>query len=225
VKFWAPTYGFQLPLQISQVAVYDGNNNNVAIGKSCSSSSKYEPNSATCIEAIDGVLSNRNLPSIFHSGKDFGDWMQVDLSESYVITKVVYYNRDSFQYRASGSLLQLINADGVVIAQRTLTGDDVQTFTFSTTETSTAAYTNTCETEFQGGSWLLVRRARQGGVWHPSTDHLLGLDVYGTYGSATSDATFSVAFSSMVTADTEFLFATGNQAKRSSKFMSTVELL
>ena len=104
---------------------------------------------------------------------------------------------------------QLIDANGVVTAQRTLTADGIQTFTFSTTETSTAPFTNVCETEFQSGGWLLVRRVRQGSVWHPATDRLLGLDVYGTYGSPTSDATFSVAFSSMVTSDTEFLFATG----------------
>jgi hypothetical protein len=54
---------------------------------------------------------------------------------------------------------------------------------------------------------VLVRRVRQGSAWHPATDDLRGTDVYGTYGTATSDSTFSIKWTT--TASTEFLFATG----------------
>jgi hypothetical protein len=66
-----------------------------------------------------------------------------------------------------------------------------------------------CESVFEGGSWALVRRVKQGSTWHPATDDLKGTDVYGTYGTATSDATFSIAFASWITPATEILFITG----------------
>jgi hypothetical protein len=67
-----------------------------------------------------------------------------------------------------------------------------------------------CESSFQGGSWALVRRVRQGSSWHPATDNLAGTHAaYGTYGSPTDETTFNVVFSSMVTSSTEFLFMTG----------------
>lgn len=60
-----------------------------------------------------------------------------------------------------------------------------------------------------GGGWKLVRRVNQGLNWHPSSDGLAGTDEYGTATTdETSDQTFSIPFSA--TADTEFLFATGN---------------
>lgn len=60
-----------------------------------------------------------------------------------------------------------------------------------------------------GGGWKLVRRVKQGPYWHPSSDGLAGTDSYGTATTdETADETFSIPFSA--TADTEFLFATGN---------------
>jgi hypothetical protein len=50
---------------------------------------------------------------------------------------------------------------------------------------------------------------KQGTTWHPATDDLRGTDVYGTYGTATSDATFSIAFASIITPTTEILLITG----------------
>jgi hypothetical protein len=49
-------------------------------------------------------------------------------------------------------------------------------------------------TSFQGSTWTLVRRVRQGDTWHPATDELAGTDEYGIYGAATSDMTFSIPF-------------------------------
>ena len=103
----------------------------------------------------------------------------------------------------NGGQLQLLDGSGARIAQATMNGNGVQTFTFTP---------YTCDTSFQGGGWVLVRRVRQGSTtWHPATDDLAGTQAaYGTYGSATSDATFGIPYSSWVSSSTEFLFATGN---------------
>jgi hypothetical protein len=108
----------------------------------------------------------------------------------------------SSQFRMNGGVLQLLDARGVVIAKAPMNGNAIQTFAF-------AQYT--CESSFQGGGWVLVRRVRQGSTsWHPATDNLAGTQAaYGVYGSATSDATFGVPYSSWVSGSTEFLFATG----------------
>jgi len=63
-----------------------------------------------------------------------------------------------------------------------------------------------------GGGWRLVRRVQAGNAWHPSTDQLMGTDVYGSYvNDPTADATFSIAFD--VNRVSEFLFATGDGQK------------
>ena len=53
---------------------------------------------------------------------------------------------------------------------------------------------NLATTNFQGSTWTLVRRVKQGDTWHPATDELAGTDEYGIYGDATSDSTFSIPF-------------------------------
>jgi hypothetical protein len=67
-----------------------------------------------------------------------------------------------------------------------------------------------CENVHDGGSWLLVRRVKQGDVWHEATDGLKGTyGPYGTYGSPTSDGSFGIPYLPWVNEDTEFLFMTG----------------
>jgi hypothetical protein len=100
----------------------------------------------------------------------------------------------------NGGLVQLLDTSDAVIAQSPMNAESIQTFTF-------APYT--CELSFEGGGWVLVRRVKQGASWHPATDDLAGTDVYGTYGTPTSDATFSVAFSAWISQTTEFLFISG----------------
>jgi hypothetical protein len=180
-------------------------NINIAKNKPCTASSGASH--VACENIFDGVEEVRNDP-IFHSGQPNSDWVQVDLGAEYFITKVVIYNRINFPERLNGAYLQLLDSNRVITGQRTLTGDMIQTFVFSTTLTSTATFTPVCDSSFENGGWLLVRRA-QGSSWGPSTDRLLGLDVYGVYGAANSASTFSIAFSSLVTPSTEFLFITG----------------
>jgi hypothetical protein len=67
-----------------------------------------------------------------------------------------------------------------------------------------------CNNVLDGGGWALVRRVRQGSVWHPTTDNLAGTQpAYGTYGAPTFDATFGRPYSLWVSSSTEFLFTTG----------------
>ena len=181
-------------------------NVNIAKNKPCSASTTGT-GGVGCENIVDGVEQARN-DIIYHSGRPTSDWLQIDLGAEYLITKVVVYNRVAFAERLNGAYLQLLNANGVITGQRTLNGDLAQTFAFSTSATSVPSFTPVCETNFQGGGWLLVRRA-QGSAWSPSTDHLLGLDVFGVYGTSTSASTFSIAFNSFVTSSTEFLFTTG----------------
>ncbi len=207
VKIWSnPTQG---PLQISQLVVTDITGANVARGKQCSASSTYD-SQMTCNKALDGIAAVRHDPDIYHAlGEFVFSWFVVDLGAPFIVTSVVYYNRASNQNRAIGTELQLINQDGIVTAQRTLDGSNIQTFTFSPTATSTVAVTYQCDSAFEGGGWVLVRRIKSGSNWHPATDDLKGSDVYGTYGTASSDSTFSVAYSSWLNQATEFLFITG----------------
>ena len=64
-----------------------------------------------------------------------------------------------------------------------------------------------CVTDFEGGEWALVRRT-DGTTWHEATDDLKGTDVYGTYGTETSDSMFSIAWSDWTTSG-ELLLMTG----------------
>jgi hypothetical protein len=47
---------------------------------------------------------------------------------------------------------------------------------------------------------------------HSHRDELAGTEVYGTYGSERSQATFSIAYSALITPTTEVMFVTGNRA-------------
>jgi hypothetical protein len=64
-----------------------------------------------------------------------------------------------------------------------------------------------CLSDFEGGGWVLVRRTPGTLAWHQATDNLAGTDVYGTYGSDTSDSMFSIAWNTWDF--TEMLFASG----------------
>ncbi len=64
-----------------------------------------------------------------------------------------------------------------------------------------------CENDFEAGGWVLVRRVKQGQVWHEATDNLNGTQAYGVYGTPTSDWSFSLAWNTF--GASEFLFITG----------------
>ncbi len=206
IRFWAAD-----GLSFAEIQAKTADGTNVALNKPCNASSTYDyMGLRSCTYTVDGDLS-ADTAHVFASGFGGGaDYMVIDLGAPYVITTAVFYARgDCCQSETAGAQLQLLGPDQVVTAQRILTTEAVQTLTFSATETSLIPYTIGCENSFEGGSWALVRRVKQGGRWHPATDDLSGLNVYGTYGAATSDSTFSIPFSSWITPTTEILFVSG----------------
>lgn len=133
VRVKAPTQG-DAWLQIAQLQVFDDNGVNVALGKTASASSRYGGSSNPQI-AIDGDANVRSYPSIFHGGQASSDWFMVDLGQAFNIRRVVYYNRrDCCQHRMNGGLIQLLNAQQVVVAQRVMSANMIQTFSWPMSE-------------------------------------------------------------------------------------------
>jgi hypothetical protein len=211
VKLWS---NFDSPeFQISQLVVNDHNGINVAVGKTCTASSSYD-SSSTCEKAIDGNLANRDYPNIYLSAINAGpSWFLLDLGSVHAVTSVIYYNRNVNQFRSNGIQLQLLDKYLNVTAQRTLDTSAVQNLTFSTATLSLFPIKYNCENTLEGGGWVLVRRVKAGARWHPATDDLGGFDVYGTYGTALSSATFSIAYSTWLKQTTQLLFMTGTRAR------------
>jgi hypothetical protein len=99
-------------IQISQIAVFDNRNVNVAQGKPTTAANKL---AADCgpERAVDGQLASRWHPMEYHSTASGNDFWQVDFGREYPIKEVVYFNRaDCCQSRATGMLLELLKADG-----------------------------------------------------------------------------------------------------------------
>ena len=133
VFFPQPTDGI---IQISQLAVYS-NGVNIAPNGTASAANTFGFGSSIN-KPIDGILSARGFPDIYHSYEpsDFGYWL-LDLSEQFVVDQIVYYNRsDSNNNRAIGMLIHTydINYDNnfpnnsVPLNQFILNSDLIQTF-------------------------------------------------------------------------------------------------
>jgi hypothetical protein len=68
----------------------------------------------------------------------------------------------------------------------------------------------TCNNDFEGGGWALVRRVKKGTVWHASKDNLRGTASYGMINARINDdSSFSVPYVTNVWTGTEFLFMIG----------------
>jgi hypothetical protein len=68
----------------------------------------------------------------------------------------------------------------------------------------------TCNNDFEGGGWALVRRVKKGSTWFAASDNLRGTAVYGLQNSRVNDnSAFSIPYSTNVWAGTEFLFMIG----------------
>ena len=122
--------------------VFDTNGNNVALNKAASASSRYGGTSNPQI-AVDGDANIRSWPSIFHGGQPNGDWWMVDLGQAYNVKSVVYYNRRDYNgNRMNGGLLQLLNAQQVVVAQRVMSSGNIQTFSWPMTQARVTLFVN-----------------------------------------------------------------------------------
>jgi hypothetical protein len=66
----------------------------------------------------------------------------VDLGQNYNVRRVVYYNRrDCCQHRMNGGLIQLLNAQQTVVAQRVMSAGAIQTFSWPMTEARVTLFT------------------------------------------------------------------------------------
>jgi hypothetical protein len=71
----------------------------------------------------------------------------------------------------------------------------------------------TCNNDFEGGGWALVRRVKKGSVWYAANDNLRGTASYGLQNSVINDdSTFSIPYSTIVWDETEFLFMMGEHS-------------
>ncbi len=142
MRFWA-LYG----LTIAEIEVKTADGVNVALNKPCNASSTYPDH--VCSLAVDGNTGSDGDNNFLSQYMDGRDYMIIDLGAQYVITTAVFYPRKGDLVYAQ---LQLIGPDNIVTAHRTIENDVIQTFNFSTTETSLPQYKIECETEFEGGS-------------------------------------------------------------------------
>ena len=126
-----------LCMQISQLAVYpmDNQGKNIAKGKPTDAKDVYQNNAhgSSPDRAVDGNLSSKSFPYIYHSACSSNPWWQVDLGSVHNIAKIVYYNRgDCCRSRATKLKLQFMDANKKVL----WTGDEFgssaaeQTFAF-----------------------------------------------------------------------------------------------
>jgi hypothetical protein len=195
-----------LPLQVGELAVLTAANVNVALNKPCTATPPYSSNTV-CSKAFDGTYVAQPLNSLYHSEEPAvgTSFLQVDLGANFKIARVDFYNRlasDCCAERAIGNVVELLDANNVVLARRTIT-----TSASSTSLTFSLMSTPSCESAFENGGWWLVRRAVN--VFSTTTDRLFGTFVEGTYGTQTSGSSFSVSFAAALTISTEFLFMTG----------------
>jgi hypothetical protein len=95
VVIQAPPYGDEAYLRITEVVVMAGGVN-VALNKSCVSSSQYLDHS--CSFALDGDLEAESENNTYISNTPSGDWIHIDLETEYDVTSVVFYNRGVFSF-------------------------------------------------------------------------------------------------------------------------------
>jgi hypothetical protein len=125
-------------IQISQLAVYV-NGVNIALNGIPSAPNVLggEEGEEGIGRPIDGTLSNRDYPDIYHSiePSGFGYWL-LDLGQAYAVDTIVYYNRNGYVERAIGMLIETydknydINSpnDSIALKQFILNSGLIQTF-------------------------------------------------------------------------------------------------
>lgn len=126
-------------IQISQLAVYVDNVNIATTGISAAANAQINDLSKNDMirEPINGILSNRDYPDIYHSltPSGFGYWL-LDLGQAYAIDSIVYYNRINQTVRATGMIIETYDKNynnnspnsSVALNRFILNSDLVQTF-------------------------------------------------------------------------------------------------
>jgi len=118
-------------IQISQIAVFDNRDQNIAFGKPVSASSVWANgrDGAVATRAVDGNLAARRHPFQFHNQCRNNEFWMVDFTKTYPIKRVEYYNRaDCCWGRANGMLLELLDENKQVIWTQTLDSNFKQVY-------------------------------------------------------------------------------------------------
>jgi hypothetical protein len=108
-------------LAISQFTAIDTEGNNVAKGKSATSSTVF--NGANVNNPLDGVEQNRDHEQIFVAGKDNSlerQWWQVDLGKPYNLKSISIWNRNRFTERLMEAKVQFLDEQKKFVYEYTL---------------------------------------------------------------------------------------------------------
>lgn len=135
IKVFFPTLPTGI-IQISQIAVYSDGINIALTGTTSAGNALGDASSKDI--PINGVLSVRDFPDIYHSSETMPDryWL-LDLGAEFVVDRIVYYNRVvGYADRAIGMVIDTYNSgynnslpNAVAPLKRfTLTDDLIQTF-------------------------------------------------------------------------------------------------
>jgi hypothetical protein len=135
IKVFFPTSPTGI-IQISQIAVYSDGINIALTGTTSSGSTLGDASSKDI--PINGVLSVRDFPEIYHSSETMSDryWL-LDLGAEFVVDRIVYYNRVvGYASRAIGMVIDTYNStynnslpNAIAPLKRfTLTDSLIQTF-------------------------------------------------------------------------------------------------
>jgi hypothetical protein len=129
-------------IQISQLQVFDQNNNEIGRDKKATAFSVWKDGQGGSVpqRAVDGVAGSRSHPNQYHdnglaSNEDEQYWL-LDLGDVHEIRKIVYYNRyDCCRHRAFHMPVQLLDADKQVLTVKNISNkavrDGVETIVFT----------------------------------------------------------------------------------------------
>ncbi len=105
VKLVGPTKVSGSVLNIAEMKIYAGGNDNIAKNKIVTMSSTLKGYPST--QLVDDIANN-----FAHTNGTEDPWMEVDLGSEHDITKIVVYNRtDCCSGRTAGSTLQILDKD------------------------------------------------------------------------------------------------------------------
>lgn len=112
-------------LQVGQLVVKNAKGDNVALNKNVTYPSAW-PGSVPQ-SAVDGTLSSRPFPNIYHQGPPCGvdgQYYMVDFGQDEQVEQIVYYNRqDCCGNRAKYLIVQLLDDKQNVVSQQPITSD------------------------------------------------------------------------------------------------------
>jgi hypothetical protein len=126
-------------MQISQVVVLNSKNKNIALNKPVETSPQYQAETKGS-NVVDGQIQMKHHQSTFCS-QPSNAWLMINLLDDENVTEVTVYNRlDCCRERSVGQVVQLLNKNMKVLAQRQMVGGDFERLTF---DSQVGAPTNT----------------------------------------------------------------------------------